>query len=219
MKIAAHRRMVYAEITRENRAVRQEFVRAFDVENRAFADQMGEALSYWFGLYSSAQGDERQMKVLALAYTAISLHINSMKLFLSGQQVAAGNLMRQVLETVALTYLCTDRKMLFLERFDEGRYSTSKAIADAKRHAERLKLSKAAISKLELAQKFYSKFSHPTVMTVGTLESFSGEGIYLGAAYDHGKHKHYEVEVSNRLKLAKLFVGFLMSVNRNLDAT
>lgn len=219
MNIAAHRRIVHAEITRESRAVRQEFVRTFDEQSQAFAEQMGEALSYWLDLYSLAQDNERQMKVLALAYTAISLHISSMKLFLSGHQVAAGNLMRQVLETIALTYLCTDRNLPFFKRFDEGKYSTTKAISDAKRHAERLNLSKAAISKLESAQKFYSKFSHPTVMTVGTLESFTGEGIYLGAAYDQGKHKHYEVEVSNRLKLAKLFVGFLKSVHRNLDAS
>lgn len=219
MNSADHRRRILAEITRESRAVRQEFVRAFDAETLAFANQMGDALSNWLALYSSAQGDERKMKVLALAYTAISLHVSSMKLFLSGHQVAAGNLMRQVLETIALTYLCTDKNLPFLERFDDGKYSTKNAIVDAKRHARRLNLSKAAISKLESAQKFYSKFSHPTVMTVGTLESFSGEGIYLGATYDQGKHKHYKVEVSNRLKLANLFVGFLQSVHRNLDAS
>lgn len=219
MNVAAYRREVHAEITRESRAVRHEFIRAFSAEAQAFADHMGEALSKWQDLYSSAQGNERRMKVLALAYTAMSLHISSMKLFLSGQQVAAGNLMRQVLETIALTYLCTDRNLTVLERFDDSTYSTKNAIADAKRSTGRLKLSKAAISKLESAQKFYSRFSHPSKMTVGTLESFSGEGIYLGATYDHGKNKYYKMEVSNRLKLAKLFVGFLQSVHRNLDSS
>lgn len=219
MNNARHRHIVYAEITRDSRAVRQEFVHVFDKKNQAFAGQMGEALSYWLDQYSSAQSDERKIKVFALAYTAISLHISSMKLFLSGQQVAAGNLMRQVLETIALTYLCTDKGLTFLQRFHDGKYSTNRAIADAKRHSVRLNISKTAMSKLEFAQRFYSKFSHPTVMTVGTLESFEGEGIYLGAAYDPGKHRDYEVEIDNRLKLATLFVGFLRSVHQNLDAS
>jgi hypothetical protein len=209
---------VHREITRESREVRQEYVRYFGKDAQEFSDQMGLALGRWLTLYQAAEGDERRLKVLALVYTAMSLHVNSMKLFMCGQQIAAGNLMRQVLEAIALTYLCTDKKLTVLERFDEGIYSTQKAIADAKRHAARLRLSVKAITKLEKAQKFYSSFSHPTKMTIGTLNDFSGAGIYLGSSYDEGKLKHYRTEISNRLGLAKQFNAFVQSIHHNLEA-
>ncbi len=217
MSTSEYQAQVLAEITRDNRAVRQNYVGVFSAEALEFSVQMGDALTKWRDFYVEAQGDERRMKVLALAYTAMSLQVGSMKLFLMGHQIASGNLMRQVLETIALTYLCSSSKLKILEDFDEGTYHTHKAIADAVHNATVLGLNKASVSKLKEAQKFYHKFSHPTKMTIGTLESFTDEGIYLGAAFDTGKLKYYKIEIANRLRLSELFVGFIQSVHRNLD--
>ena len=214
----AIRSQIYAEITRENRSVRQEYVQAFGVEAKEFSDVMGDTLSAWLKLYESVQGDERRMKVLAIAYAAISLQIGSMKLFLSGHQIAAGNLMRQVLEAIALAFLCSGKDLGILDLFEQDKYSTSNAITDARRNAVKLNLKKTALEVLKRSQAFYSNFSHPSKMTLGTLESFTGEGIYLGATYDQGKYKHYRTEALNRLKLAKQFPGFLQAVQRNLAA-
>ena len=212
------RSQIYTEITRENTSVREKYVQVFGAEAQEFSDVMGDALSAWLKLWESAQENERHMRILSIAYAAISLQVTSMKLFLSGHQVAAGNLMRQVLEAIALAFLCSGKDLGIPERFEQNEYSTNKAIADAIRNADRLNLKKAALTAFKNPQIFYSKFSHPSKMTLGTLESFAGEGIYLGAAYDQGKYKHYKSEVSTRLKSAKLFPGFLQVIKRNLAA-
>lgn len=213
----SHVAQVLSAITRENRDVRQAYLRAFESDAKIFAEHMGSAISAWLSLYEKAQDNESRKKVLDFAYTAMSLHVNSMKLFLSGQQVAAGNLMRQVLETIALTYLATDPGLRVLERFEANQFSTKNAISNARQHAKRLRLRSGALAALESSQKFYSRFSHPSIMTIGTMTSFAGEGIYLEGAFDDGKIAHYRREVANRLKLAKLFPGFIESVRRNLD--
>ena len=212
------RSRVFAEVTREDRSVRQDYVRAFSTEAQEFANVMGDTLALWSDAYASIQHDEKKKKVLALVYVSLSLHVASMKLFMSGHQIAAGNVMRQVVESVALTLLCASKELNVLDRFDKDAYSAKNAIRDLKKCANRLHLKKSALLALEQSQLFYSRFSHPSKMTLGTFESFEGEGIFVGAAYDPGKLKHYKVEVANRLKLAKVCPSFLQTVLRNLAA-
>jgi len=218
MRSRESRAQIFAEITRESREVRQEYVRSFFEEAKQFANVMGDVMSEWLSAYESPRLDAAKKKVLALAYAAISLHVSSMKLFLAGQQVASGNVMRQALEAIAVTFLCSEKDLGVLDRFDSDEYSTKNAIRDLRTHCRRVRVKKSALGALEHAQKFYSTFSHPSKLTLGTLESFAGEGIYVGAAYDPGKLKYYRSEIANRIRLAKVFPSFLQVVLRNLNA-
>jgi hypothetical protein len=206
------------EVTRENRSVRLSYVRAFATEANDFSIVLGDTLANWQEMYRSAQDDERQKKVIALGYMTISLQVSSMKLFLSGQQVASGNLMRQAIESSGLTLLCSCKDLSMLDRFDRDEYTTQNTINDVVKYATKLNLKKTHLASLQVAHKHYCKFSHPSKMTLGTLESFTGKGIYLGAAFDHGKEKYYKTEVSNRLKFARNAPGFLKAVKHNLSA-
>lgn len=141
-----------------------------------------------------------------------------MKLLLSGNTIAAGNIFRQVVETIALTFLCSRKGMTYLDRFEADKYSTSDSLRHVRRNAKNLGLNAAALSALEVAQKFHNKYSHPSKLTIGIYQSFGGEGIYVGAAFDPGKQLVYEKEARQRLKLAKLYPNFLQVVQHNISA-
>ncbi len=207
-----------AEIARDSRYVRLEYLKHFDNIASEFAATMGQAVVIWTELSAADPDDERRMQVLALAHTAIALHVNSLKLLLSGNTIAAGNIFRQVVETIALTLLCSGKGMTYLERFKADEYSTSDSIRDVRRNAKQLGLNVAALTALERVQKFHSKYSHPSNLTIGIYRSFAGEGIYFGTSFDHGKLVVYEREARQRLNLAKLYPNFLQVIQRNVSA-
>jgi uncharacterized Rmd1/YagE family protein len=99
--------------------------------------------------------DERLGYVSALVYSAITLHIFSMKLFLSGHMVAAGNLMRQVLESMAMALLCSSPSLGVLDKFIRGHFSAQKSIPQVIKHANKLGLKKEGLKKIQQLQNFY----------------------------------------------------------------
>jgi hypothetical protein len=124
----AHK-LIHQELHSDGAEVRAEYVKHFGEEIRAFTELMAKAVTTWRHLDYGVS--EREVAFVAgLANAAITLHIESMKLFLDGHFIAAGNLFRQVVETIALTLLCSNRDLGFLMRFMANQYSTNKAIRD-----------------------------------------------------------------------------------------
>ena len=114
--------MIAQELTSDDAKVRGEFMKLYADQAKGFAKAMGIAFSNWRTLDAMVGDDEHRAYVIGLAYVAITLHIMSMKLLLSGQIVAAGNLYRQVVETMALALLCSAGKELpVLDAFIAGK--------------------------------------------------------------------------------------------------
>jgi hypothetical protein len=130
--------------------------------------------------------------------------------------VAAGNQFRQVVETIALALLCSGKDLDVLKKFMEDRYSTSDAVRDVLRHAEKLALKQDALQALKSAQGFYHTYSHVTRLTLATTMSSSENGSYVGASFDEGKIDAYRREVQGRLGLAQVFPNFVAAVKSNL---
>ena len=208
---------IFVEITQDDPQVRSAYIDRFSAEAKEFSKVMATAMLMWLEMHGAAQGYERRTQVSALVYTATSLHIGSMKLFLSGNTVASGNLFRQVVETVALSLLCSGKDLDTLTRFAEDQYSTQDAVRDVLRNSDKLGLKKTALEVLRQAQGFYSKHSHPSKITIGVGESFAGEGIYIGASpFDKGKDEYYAKEIAGRLGLATAFPNFVEAVRANI---
>lgn len=208
---------ILKEILSDDSEVRAEFLKNFKEDATKFSCAMARAVLAWHELDAKASEKKNLEWVSALVFTSLNLHIQSMKLLLSGHLVAAGNLSRQVVEALALALLCSGKELNVLERFLKDEYSTSKAVRDLLRHWEKLSLLKEGVTALEDAQKFYDKYSHPTKLTIAAVISFPEKNIYVGSSFDPGKLDAYGKEVSARVSLAEAFENFVEAVKANVN--
>jgi hypothetical protein len=211
------RNKILHEILSDDAEVRSEYVKHFEGQAQAFAEYMSQAFMAWRALDKRTTEGEKLAYISALVFTAMTLHVQSMKLFFAGQLVAAGNLFRQVVEFIALALLCSHKDLPILQRFMEDKYSTNKAVRDVLAQAKNIGLIDAAVKELELAQGFYHLYSHPSKLTIANLISLpEGALLYVGASFDPGKVDIYAKEVNNRISLASVFVSFVEAVKANV---
>jgi hypothetical protein len=208
--------IIYREITTDDINVRTDYLTHFDKQAKAFSAAMAQAVVSWKELDSSIDGNENRAVVSALVHAAITLHIVSCKLMLSGHVVAAGNMFRQVIETIAVALLCSSHELPVLKKFKDGQYSSSKAVRDVVRHWEKLDLIKEAHQQLEKSQEFYGQYSHVTRLTLAHFMSFSAPEVYVGAAFDPKKLDAYSKELDGRVRLAEVFENFIAAVKQNV---
>ena len=207
---------IRTEISQDIVDVRGEYLKHFSNEIEQFTEGMATAFLNWRSLDEGVTGNKHKSVVSAIVYCAIALHVSSMKLFLSGNNIAAGNLQRQVLESIALALLCANKSLNILERFMEQQYSPNKAIRDVLRHANEIGLYQDALEILKKSYAFYHNYSHLTYMTIASYVSFSDEGIYVGASFDDEKLDQYKKEVKARVSLAHVFNNIVDGVKANI---
>jgi hypothetical protein len=208
---------IFSELSSDDSEVRAEYFKHFEGKAKEFSEHMARAITAWRVLEMKLEGNECKAFVSALAYTAITLHIQSMKLLLSGHIIAAGNLFRQSAETIALSLLCAGQELDVLDRFMKDQYSTNDAIRDVKRYSDKLGLLKEGVNALAEGQHFYHQFSHPSKLTIAAVTSFSEDGLYVGASFDDGKFAAYCKEVDGRVSLSKVFSGIVEAVRFNVE--
>lgn len=209
------RKKILKEITSDDAEVRANYLKHFKSDIETFSEAMAQAVMNWQLLYADVKDDTNLGQVSAWVITAISLHILSMKLLVSGHIAAAGNLFRQVVETVALALLCS-AKLDVLDRVRNGRYSTNNAVQDLLRQTKQIGIDKDAVNALRDAQVFYHNYSHPTMHTIWAGVS-SSEGVpYVGASFDDEKMEIYAKEIERRLDLAGVFSNFVDAVKVNV---
>jgi hypothetical protein len=199
--------------------VKQEFLAHFNRDLEYFIDSTAQAFLGWQKLDTGSGGDKNKSLVSGLVFSSITLLITSMRLFLTGYIVAAGNIQRQVLESIALALLCSCKSLNVLERFYNCRYSASNAVRDALRHSDKINTNKSSLAVLSSARDFYHVYSHPSMMTLASHMRFSDEGlaIYVGSSFDKGKLDQYRKEMAGRVNLAKVMSNFVSGVQANVN--
>ena len=229
---------ILEELSQDDNKVRDRFLGEFRQEALEFAQHMADALLCWltligeiapdkrvneniaaFSPYKNAFFKSREDYAAAFVYSAIALHINSMKLFLSGHMIAAGNLMRQVLESMAMALLCSSPSLGILDKFIRGHFSTQKSIPVLIKHANKLGLNKEAVKGLLRVQEVYHKYSHLSNLTLISFLSLETKAdMYIGCSFDEGKVAGYRAEVTSRMAFAKVFSNFVEHVSRNISS-
>lgn len=199
-------------ITQDIPEVRERFLAHFETEIKDFVEHMILAYLKWQELESMINDDQRKAYVAAIVFTTINLHIVSFRLFLSGYPVAAGNLERQVIETIALAILCSEKSLNVLDRYIDNAYTTNKAVGHLKKHKDKLQVSQDGLEALEKGLKFYHKYSHPSLLTIAEQIGFQDQALYLGPSFDEGKIAEYEKEVKGRVSLARTFSNVIQGV-------
>lgn len=209
---------ILKEVCQDDAEVRGRFLAEFGQEVDEFVQLMADAFLDWSTLDGNIGSDEKIGHVSAFVYSAITQHVLSMKLFLSGHIVAAGNLMRQVVESMAMALLCSSASVGVLDKFIRGHFSTQKAIDLVIKHYKKLGLKKEGLKNIQRTQIFYHGYSHPSRFTLASHMSFETKGtLYIGSSFDEGKMELYRKEVGGRLGLAKVFCNFIEAVSHNLS--
>lgn len=207
------------ELTGNLDDVKQEFMAHFGADLERFIDSTAHAFLRWVKLDAASGGNEERAIVSGLVFSAITLHIISMRLFLTGYIVAAGNIQRQVLETLALALLSSCKSLDVLARFLNDTYSANNAVRDALRHADKMKVNKDSLTVLRDARDFYHLYSHPSKATLASHIRFSDKvrAIYVGSSFDAGKLEQYRKEMVSRVNLAQVIPNFVGGVQANVD--
>ena len=215
-----HKRDLYKVLLEALEEIKKQFLAHFSDDLEQFIDSTAQAFFDYQKLDAASDLDNNRALVSGLVFSAISLHIISMRLFLTGYIIAAGNIQRQVIETIALAILCSCKSIDVLKRFLENSYSPNKSIRDALRYATKINVKKDSMKILKDSWNFYHKFSHPSKITIASHIRFSDEGgaIYIGSSFDEGKLDEYKKEMTGRVNLARIFPNFVRGIQANVDA-
>ena len=210
------RSMILREITGNDRDALDAFLARYGGETERFATLMAQVVMDWQE-FDRAAPDEKRGRISAVMFSAITLHIQSMELFLRGHLLASGNLMRQVLEAIAMSLLSSGKTLNILDLFVEGKYSTQSAVRDLRRNRKVLGISDAGVDSLVEAEKFYHQHSHLSRMTIASMMSVQHDAsFYVGASFDEGKVNGYDREMDSRMELTNVFTTFIEAVKANI---
>lgn len=210
-------KIIRREVLEEIPEVRNAYLARFAPEVEKFCSEITETFGAYRAL-DAASKDKETAYVSALAFSALNSALVSMRFLVSGYQVASGALFRQTLETVALAILCATPSLGIMARFINDTYSTQKAIRDLLRNANKLDLSPVGVQALGRSRAFFHQFSHPSRLSLATLTSLSGRGIYLGAAFDEAKLEAYRKEIEARVSVAKLLTNIFTGIREGRHA-
>lgn len=217
-RIVALRELIGSDILSPDDEQRNAFFSHFANEAQEFVEHTATALFGWSVLFDSVpQDDERRGVVAALLFTTISLHCSSFKLFMTGHTVAAGAAFRQVLEAIALVFLCSSKRLSVLDAFIADRYQSNKAVTHLGREIKATGMNPDAYRVLKEAYGFFHKYAHPTKLTVAAVANFSaGIQPHIGALFDPAKLNEYGKEVRGRVSLARVLPNFVEGIEANL---
>src|SRR5690348_13438385 len=128
--LAQAKNMIYTEITTSDSDVIRSYMDRYRTQAGQFSEVMARTMLDWHKLQERVNEHDNVAFVANAAYCAVMLHVQSMKLFLSGHIVAAGNLSRQTLESIAMALLFSGKTLNVLDRFINDKYSTKNAVKD-----------------------------------------------------------------------------------------
>lgn len=211
-------RKVHSTIIRENSDIRESFLNHFSFDIGKFSYDMAKAFQNWKKFDDKTKLDREKAAISAMLYLAITLNISSMKLFVSGNPIASGNIHRQVLESIALAFLFSDRSLDTLELFMKKKYPANKAIKDVIRHQSKLHLTKYSLDILSNSYRFYQHYNQITSNTIASFVSISDKAIFLSPYFDESKILEYKKEIEMRVSLASIFSNIVESVISNVSS-
>jgi len=211
-------RKVHSTIIRENSDIRDSFLNHFSFDIGKFSYDMAKAFQNWKNFDDKTKLDREKAAISAMLYLAITLNISSMKLFVSGNPIASGNIHRQVLESIALAFLFSDRSFDTLELFMKQKYPANKAIKDVIRHQSKLHLTKYSLDILSNSYRFYQHYNQITSNTIASFVSISDKAIFLSPYFDESKILEYKKEIEMRVSLASIFSNIVESVISNVSS-
>jgi hypothetical protein len=210
-------RKVHSAILQDNSEIHRRFISHFSFDIGKFSYDMAKAFKEWKSFDDKTEGDRKKAAISGILYLAITLNISSMKLFIAGNRIASGNIHRQVLESIALAFLFSDRSLDTLELFMKQKYPANRAIKDVIRHQSKLHLTKDSLNILSNSYRFYQHYNQITSNTIASFVSIADKAIHLTPHFEEDKISEYKNEIDMRVSLASIFENILKSVIDNVS--
>jgi hypothetical protein len=205
-----------------------------------FAERLGEpildlceALAACFRLVPSLNeatnrtGTIRAAFVAGFVYGVLDDILISTKLLLTGKLPVSGNVMRQVVEGIAMSILCStdspaifrqatkkknEVRALYWERLEQDDTCTQGhlALSQLVWNARALGVSAGAVERLRLAKNHYNIFSHCGKLTIASRMALEQVGTaYVGGHFDLAKVDGYRNELEQRIGLCQVLPPFI----------
>jgi hypothetical protein len=191
-----------------------------------------EALASCFRLMTSLNEaanrveTRRNALVGALVFGVLDDLVVSTKLLLTGKLPAAGNLMRQVVEGIAMSFLSSTDDLLTIARIrnqppvtvrywakvwdEDSRTQGHRAVVQLEWNAAKPGVTAGAIDQLRRAKKHYNAFSHCGTATITNRVPLEEVGVFhLGGLFDEAKLDLYRAELDSRIARCRLLPEFI----------
>ena len=210
-------RKVRSAITQEKSETRENFINHFSFDIGKFSFDMAKAFEKWKVFDDKIANDREKAAISGILYLAITLNITSMKLFVSGNSIASGNIHRQVLESIALAFLFSEKSLDILGLFMKQKYPANKAIKDVIMHQSKLNLNTKSLEILSKSYSFYQHYNNITSNTIASFVSIADKAIHLAPEFDENKISEYKIEIDMRVHLASIFDNIIDSVINNVS--
>ncbi len=229
---------VIKELTSPNLEELDQFTKHFPQEVVGFAESFSDVFKKYLELRHCAEKNAEKTRpigqkdfVVFFSYQILDNLFTSFKTLLMGFQTASGNLMRQVVEGVAVVILCATSSQI--KRKDKTKtknfhyyecFKTDKSYARSHNsirlledNKEIVRISDYGLEILKLLKEYNNRYSHPSFWSTSSFISIGNPGkMYIGGCFDEGKVEWYKQEIEARIqfcrKLPPLFDGLLLRV-------
>ncbi|WP_244122599.1 hypothetical protein [Burkholderia multivorans] len=218
---------VLHEVLDDDRGVKAQFAQALDGELRQLADALAACFRLQPALNEAANraGTVRTALVAAFVFGVLDDVLTSSKVLVAGKLLASGNLMRQVIEGIAIAALCSTDELLIIntknsvpvmarywEKLAAGDKRTQghRAVAQLKLNAAALGFNADAVGRMERAKDRYNGFSHAGPFSIAARVALHEPGVaFVGGHFDEAKLDGYRAELRERISLCGVLPDFM----------
>lgn len=236
---------VLAEIFENDEWVKKEFANHCIEELKEFSAAFSSAFKHYSQLMEANPDDNQRKVVTGFVHGVFDDLITSVKLLISGKLIPSGNLMRQALEGIAVSTLCSSRRSLLVHKdknqtvsisyfgklMSNGQSSarlvqSNKALRNLKLNAPNLRISMDAIEDLMREVTRHHSFSHPShdaLLARVLIRDTDDPDLlsvtqFIGGTFDEDKIDLYKDWIGNRTALCKILPGVISVIVRELES-
>ncbi|WP_420213433.1 hypothetical protein ACN8ZM_40180 (plasmid) [Burkholderia aenigmatica] len=228
---------VQQELLDDDRAVRDAFARELEPEIGSLAEALANCFRRIppFREAAAQVGTIQSALVDGFLLGVLDDLVVSTKLLLAGKTPAAGNVMRQVIEGIAMAAMCVTDQLLVIERnkkqgairarywekvwADDSRVHGHRAVEQLGWNREVLRFTAEAVDTLRRAKRHYNAFSHCGKVTIAARAALDVPGVfYIGGHFEAAKLAGYRAELGERTGLCRVLPVLIDHLTTDLQA-
>ncbi|MBX3603547.1 MAG: hypothetical protein KF863_23265 [Rubrivivax sp.] len=213
---------VLREIFDEDRWVKDEFANHLAADLTQLAEVLAACFRQVPNINEAANRAATKQAALVAAFLFGILDdlLVSTKLLVSGKLLASGNVMRQAIEGVAVSILCSADELVVIKKHknnptlarywerveaDDARTRGHHAIDQLSWNAVALRVNLDSVTRLQRSKAHYNTFSHAGPFAIAGRVALGEPGLaFAGGHFDPAKLQAYQMEIRERIGLCRI---------------